>query len=87
MGQHIIKIPSDLAAELDRVAGSKRRTAYAIDVLWNEVRRSKQRRALHLSAGTWKHHPELSDGGAAYVDRIRAEADERFESALEALKR
>jgi predicted nucleic acid-binding protein len=46
------------------------------------VRRSKQRQALRLSAGAWKDHPELAEGGAAYTDRMRAEADERFESAL-----
>jgi len=87
MAQHVIKIPGELADELDRVAGHKRRTAYAIDVLWNEVRRSKQRRALRLSAGAWKDHPELAEGGAAYIDRTRDEADERFESALMPLDR
>ena len=82
MAQHVIKIPAELADELDSLAGHKRRTAYAIDVLWSEVRRHKQRRALRLSAGAWKDHPELSEGGAAYVERVRSEADERFESAL-----
>lgn len=82
MAQHVIKIPGELAEELDRLAGHKRRTAYAIDVLWSDVRRRKQRQALRLSAGAWKDHPELSGGGAAYVERIRSEADERFESAL-----
>jgi hypothetical protein len=83
--QTIIKIPGDLAHELDRVAGHKRRSAYAIDVLWREVRRRRQRAALKVSSGAWRteDHPELAQGGAAYVEQIRSERDERFEEALE----
>jgi hypothetical protein len=82
MSVHIVKIPGELAEELDRVAGHRRRSAYAIEVLWNDVRRRKQRQALQFSAGAWKDHPELRRGGGAYVEQIRSEPDERFESAL-----
>ncbi len=62
----------------------KRRSACATDVLWRDVRRNKQRQALRLSKGAWKteDHPELAQGGAPYVDQIRAERDERFEATL-----
>ena len=82
--QTVIKIPGELAGELDRVAGQKRRSAYAIEVLWREVRRRRQLLALKASAGCWQkeEHPELAHGGAAYVDQIRNERDERFEEAL-----
>jgi hypothetical protein len=82
--QSIIKIPETLATELDKLAGHKRRSAYATDVLWRDVRRNKQREALKLSKGAWKpeDHPELAQGGAVYVDEIRSEPDERFEAAL-----
>ena len=82
----VIKIPEELARELDRLAGAKHkpRTAYVVDVLWHDVRRNKQREALKLSAGAWNpaDHPELAQGGAAHVDRIRSEADERYEDAI-----
>lgn len=82
----VIKIPEELAHELDRLTGAehKPRTAYAVDVLWRDVRRNKQREALKLSAGAWNSadHPELAQGGAAYVDTIRSERDERFEDAI-----
>lgn len=82
----VIKIPEDLAHELDRLAEAehKPRTAYAVDILWRDVRRNKQREALKLSAGAWKPeaHPELARGGAAYVEQIRSEPDERFEDAI-----
>lgn len=82
--QSVIKIPEKLATELDKLAGHKKRSAYAIDVLWRDVRRNQQREALKLSKGAWRaeDHPELAQGGAAYVDQIRSEPDERFEAAL-----
>ncbi len=83
-GQSIIKIPETLATELDKLAGHKRRSAYATDVLWRDVRRNKQRQALKLTKGAWlaQDHLDLAQGGAAHVEQIRSERDERFESTL-----
>ena len=82
----VIKIPEELAHELDRLAGAehKPRTAYVVDLLWRDVRRHRQREVLRFSSGAWNPaaHPELADGGAAYVDQIRSEMDERFEAAV-----
>lgn len=80
----IIKVPDELAHEIDRMAGPKRRSAYAIEVLWLDIQRHRQMEALEASSGAWKleDHPELADGAAAYVDKIRSEPDERFEDAL-----
>jgi hypothetical protein len=83
---NVIEIPEELAYELDRLAQAehKPRTTYVVDVLWRDVRRNKQREALRLSSGAWNpdHHPELAQGGAAYVEEIRSEPDERFENAI-----
>jgi len=83
---NVIKIPEELAHELDLLAQAehKRRTPYVVDLLWRDVRRNKQRHALQLSAGAWNpdHHPELGQGGAAYVEKIRSEPDERFDDAI-----
>jgi hypothetical protein len=40
-----------------------------VDLLWRDVQRNKQRRALMLSWGSWnpEDHPELAEGGADYV--------------------
>jgi len=79
--QHVITIPQELARELDLLAQAehKSRTHYVVDLLWLEVKRRKQRQALRLSAGAWnpKHHPELAEGGAAYVEILRSEPDHR----------
>ena len=78
----LIKIPADLAREIDRVAGRGRRSAFAVAVLRREVRRLRQLAALRESAGAWRteDHPELANGGAAYVEQIRAVADDCFEA-------
>lgn len=87
----VIKIPAELAQELDRLAGAehKPRTTYVVDVLWRDVKRNKQRQALKLSAGAWNpaDHPELAQGGAARVERIRSERDSRFDDALRGKRR
>jgi hypothetical protein len=83
---NIIKIPESLAHELDQLAEAehKRRTPYVVDLLWRDVKRNKQRQALRLSSGAWNpdHHPELAQGGAAHIEKIRSEPDERFEDAI-----
>ena len=80
----IIKIPDELASEIDRLAGPKKRSAYAIQILWTDIQRSRQREALLSTRGAWKQedHPELAAGGAAHVEQIRAEPEQRFEDAL-----
>ena len=49
----VIKIPEELAHDLDRLAGAehKPRATYVIDLLWRDVRLNKQREALRLSSG------------------------------------
>jgi hypothetical protein len=82
----VIRIPEELANELDRLAEAEQKppAAYIVDLLWCDVRREKQREGLRLSAGAWKpeDHPELANGAAAYVEKIRSEPDERFDDAM-----
>ena len=81
-----VKIPDTLALELDQMAEAehKPRTAYVAELLWQDVIRHKQLKAIRLAAGAWNRedHPELAQGGAAYVEAIRSERDERFEDFL-----
>lgn len=88
VGQSINKIPEEPASELEQLAGPKKRTAFAVDVLWREVRRNEQIEALQRSKGSWKAEddPELAHGAAAYVEQNRGERDQRF-SAIEELEK
>jgi hypothetical protein len=82
----VIHIPDELAHELDLLARAEQKSSvpYVVELLWRDVKRGKQLQALKVSSGSWKteDHPELSQGGAAYVEQIRSEADERFEDAV-----
>ena len=77
----LIAMPPPVAAGIDQIAGSKTRTEFIVDVLEREILRAQQRAALEQAAGSWSDpdHPELADGGAAYVARLRREEeDTRF---------
>jgi hypothetical protein len=78
-----INVPDELTYEIDLLAGASQRSSYVVDVLWKEIRRTRQREALLASAGVWKSksHPELANGGAAFVEVTRSEREERLESA------
>ena len=81
-----VEIPDSLAQELDQMAEAehKQRTPYVTELLWQDVKRSKQLEAIRRAAGAWnrEEHPELAEGGAAYVEAIRSEPDERFEETI-----
>jgi hypothetical protein len=55
----------------------------------DEILRRKQRDALRKSAGAWKDkdHPELKQGSSAWVERMRAESEERFRQIQRQLTR
>ncbi len=51
----------------------------------DEVQRLEQLEALQDARGTWKDedHPELKDGAEAWVRRMRAESETRFQAIEE----
>ena len=79
---HII-LPEDLLAEVDRLVGERGRSAFLTEVVQREIQRRKLLAALQEARGCWKteQHPELRDGSEPFVDRLRAENDERLKSA------
>lgn len=77
----MVPIPSEVAARLDRIAGPRKRTAFVVEVLEREIRRSEQLEALHEAVGAWRDedHPELAGGSEAWVRQMRRESEKRFE--------
>jgi len=73
-------LPVEVVADIDRLVGKRGRSAFITEVARNEILRRKQRNALRKAAGTWKDkdHPELKQGSAAWVSRMRTESEERF---------
>jgi len=77
---HII-IPQELVAEIDTVVGKRGRSAFLTQAAEKELMRLRQLKALGTAAGSWKDedHPELKQGAAKWVKKLRREYDRRFE--------
>jgi hypothetical protein len=76
---HVV-LPVEVVADIDKLVGKRGRSAFITEVARDEILRRKQRNALRKCAGAWKDkdHPELKRGAAAWVNRMRAESEERF---------
>lgn len=77
---HIV-IPQQLVAEIDTAVGKRRRSAFLAQAAEKELMRLRQLRALKAAAGSWKDkdHPELKQGAAKWVDKLRQQDERRFQ--------
>jgi hypothetical protein len=77
---HIV-IPQALAAEIDTLVGKRGRSAFLTQAAEKELMRLRQIKALESAAGSWKDkdHPELKQGAAKWVNKLRREYDQRLE--------
>jgi len=77
---HVI-LPIDLVANIDKLVGKRGRSAFLTELAQREIKLRIQRQALRESAGAWKPegHPEMADGAAAWVRRIRSLDSRRLE--------
>jgi hypothetical protein len=77
---HIV-IPQRLAAEIDTLVGKRGRSTFLTQAAEKEMMRLRQIKALESAAGAWKDkdHPELKQGAARWVKKLRREYDQRFE--------
>lgn len=82
---HII-LSEDLLSEVDRLVGERGRSAFLADLIRQEVQRRNLLAALRDARGSWKaeDHPELREGSDAFVERLRAENEERLKSSPDA---
>lgn len=77
---HIV-IPQQLVAEIDTLVGKRHRSTFLTQAAEKELMRLRQIKALEGAAGAWKDkdHPELQQGAAEWVKKLRREYDQRFE--------
>lgn len=77
---HIV-IPQQLVAEIDLIVGKRGRSAFLTQAAEKELMRVRQIKVLETVAGSWKDkdHPELQQGAAKWVKKLRREYDQRFE--------
>ncbi len=76
---HIV-IPEHLANQIDTVVGKRGRSMFLVQAAEKELMRLRQLKALENTAGAWKDedHPELKEGAAKWVEKMRREDEKRF---------
>ena len=77
---HIV-ISQQLVAEIDTAVGKRGRSAFLAQAAEKELMRLRQLKALKATAGSWKDkdHPELKQGAARWVDKLRRQDEKRFQ--------
>jgi hypothetical protein len=76
---HVI-LSDELVKEIDAVVGSRQRSSFITEAAEKELMRRRQIEALKAAAGAWKDkdHPELKQGSAQWVRKLRQENERRF---------
>lgn len=81
---HIV-LPEDLVREIDRAVGARKRSAFLAELARRELKRRRLLEILACPDPIWRDedHPELADGADAWVRRLRAQAEDRFQRTQE----
>jgi len=76
---HVV-LSEDLVKEIDTVVGSRQRSSFISQAVEKELTRRRQLAALDAVAGAWKDkdHPELKQGAAQWIRKLRRENERRF---------
>jgi hypothetical protein len=80
-----------LVAQIDALVGLKRRSAFLAEVAEQEIRRRRLLKLLEMPGPLWNpaDHPEIekAGGAAAWVKKLRQEAEQGFIKRTRAKKR
>lgn len=73
---HVV-LPEDLIREIDALVGPRGRSAFIVETARDAVRRKRLLQFLRSDEPAWKeeNHPELANGAAAWVRKLRAESE------------
>jgi Arc/MetJ-type ribon-helix-helix transcriptional regulator len=76
---HVV-LSEQLVRDIDTLVGSRQRSSFLTEAAEKELMRRRQIAALKAAAGAWKDkdHPELKQGSAAWVQKLRQETERRF---------
>jgi hypothetical protein len=77
---HVV-LPEDLVREIDRIAGTRGRSAFLTDLARREIKRLRLLELFKRKEPIWKddNHPELKEGAAAWVRKMRTLDEARFQ--------
>ena len=76
---HVI-IPEQLVKDIDHLVGSRQRSNFLTEAAEEKLMRYRQIAAIKAAAGAWKDkdHPELKQGAAKWVAKMRRQDERRF---------
>jgi Arc/MetJ-type ribon-helix-helix transcriptional regulator len=76
---HIV-ISEQLAVQIDRLVGKRGRSSFLAQAAEKELMRLRQIKALKAALGAWRdeEHPDLKQGAAAWVAKVRREDERRY---------
>jgi hypothetical protein len=75
-----ITFPKEVHADLERLVDKRNRSKFVAEAVRKELLILRQRSALKAAVGVWKDedHPELKQGAAPWVRKLRRESEARF---------
>ena len=75
-----VGLPANLVGEIDKIVGAGRRSAFLAELARREIKRRRLLELFKRKEPIWKDedHPELKDGAASWVRKLRKEAEARF---------
>lgn len=76
---HVV-LSEQLVNDIDAVVGSRQSSSFLTEAAERELVRLRQIAALKAAAGAWKDkdHPELKQGSAKWVSKLRKESERRI---------
>ena len=76
---HVV-LSDQLVRDIDTLVGSRQRSSFITQAAEKELMRLRQIEALKAAAGAWKDndHPELKQGSAMWVHKLRRENERRL---------
>ena len=77
---HVV-LSDQLVKDIDRLVGTRQRSSFLTEAAEKELMHRRQIEALKVAAGAWKDkdHPELKQGSAKWVRKLRQESERRFQ--------
>ncbi len=76
---HVV-LPEDLVTQIDKIVGARGRSSFVVELARREIKRQHLLKVFKTKEPIWKEedHPELKDGAAEWVRKMRAESEARF---------
>ncbi len=73
-------LPENLVRQIDRIVGARGRSAFLAELARREIKRRHLLEMFRREEPIWKDedHPELKEGAAEWVRKMRAQSEVRF---------